>query len=195
MGRARFIAILLGAALVGWLALDSVIGVIAIEGATHLQRIPITGSQREQAQRVAEQNHAQLADVEIAAGDGVQLQAWSIHSPNGNGDAVILLHGQGDNRAGMLGPAEMLLRHGYSVLLPDARAHGTSGGNLATYGVLESDDIHRWFQWLKQNDSPRCIDGLGDSMGASQLLESLRVERGFCAVVAESPFATFREAA
>ena len=31
-------------------------------------------------------------------------------------------------------------------------------------------------------------------MGAAQLLESLNAEHGFCAVVAESPFASFREA-
>jgi pimeloyl-ACP methyl ester carboxylesterase len=32
-------------------------------------------------------------------------------------------------------------------------------------------------------------------MGAAQLLQSLRAERRFCAVVAESPFETFREVA
>jgi dipeptidyl aminopeptidase/acylaminoacyl peptidase len=37
--------------------------------------------------------------------------------------------------------------------------------------------------------------GLGESMGAAQLLQSLPKESRFCAVVAESPFATFREVA
>jgi len=37
--------------------------------------------------------------------------------------------------------------------------------------------------------------GLGESMGAAQLLQSLPKEPRFCAVVAESPFATFREVA
>ena len=32
-------------------------------------------------------------------------------------------------------------------------------------------------------------------MGGAELLRSLDTERGFCAVIAESPFATFREAA
>jgi uncharacterized protein len=89
----------------------------------------------------------------------------------------------------------MLLRHGYSVLLPDARAHGESGGAIGTYGVLEADDVRRWFEWLKKSQSPHCIDGLGDSMGGAELLRSLDEERGFCAVIAESPFATFSEAA
>lgn len=112
-----------------------------------------------------------------------------------NGSAVILLHGQADNRAGMLGKADVLLRHGYAVLLPDARAQGTSGGAIATYGVREAGDLRRWFDWLHGSLNPRCIDGLGESMGAGQLLQSLPATPAWCAVVAEAPFATFREAA
>jgi hypothetical protein len=113
---------------------------------------------------------------------------------HGNGDAVILLHGHTDNRTGMLGNADLLLRHGYAVLLPDARAHGKSDGGLATYGVKESGDVRNWFDWMQNSESPRCIDGLGESMGAAQLLQSLRTTPGFCAVIAESAFANFREA-
>jgi len=112
---------------------------------------------------------------------------------NNNGNAVILLHGLADNRVGMTGYAELLLGRGFSVLMPDARAHGTSGGKLATFGLLESEDIHRWLDWLEQNDHPECIFGLGESMGAALLLQSLRSETRFCAVAGESPFASFRE--
>lgn len=66
--------------------------------------------------------------------------------PIGNGDGVILLHGQAANRANMLGNADLLLRHGYAVLLPDARAHGESGGPIATYGVVEASDVRRWYE-------------------------------------------------
>jgi hypothetical protein len=146
------------------------------------------------AQVVAARNHAVLTEVSINAADGATLRGWSIRPLNGNGDALILLHGHADNRAGMLGNAGLLLRHGYAVLLPDARAHGTSGGDLATFGVKEAEDVSRWFEWVEQANSPRCIDGLGESMGAGQLLRSLSAEPGFCAVVAESSFASFREA-
>ena len=195
MKRARSILIPLGSALAVWLVLCTAIGVVAVEGALHPARLPVTAEEEESARDTAEQNQALLASVEIEAQDGAKLRAWSIRPRNGNGDAVILLHGQGDNRAGMMGPAQLLLRHGYAVLMPDARAHGGSGGALGTYGILESDDIRRWFDWLKQNESGRCIDGLGDSMGGAEVLESLSAEKGFCAVVAESPFATFDEAA
>jgi uncharacterized protein len=124
----------------------------------------------------------------------VTLRGWVFVPSIGNGDTVILLHGQADNRAGMLGNADLLLRRGYAVLLPDARAHGASGGAIATYGVKEADDLRRWFEWLQEARSPHCIDGLGDSMGAAILLQAVAVEPSFCAVVAESPFSTFREA-
>jgi pimeloyl-ACP methyl ester carboxylesterase len=81
------------------------------------------------------------------------------------------------------------------VLIPDARSHGSSGGAVATCGLKESDDIHRWVDWIETEEHPRCMFGLGESMGAAQLLESLPKEPRFCAVVAESPFATFREVA
>jgi len=88
----------------------------------------------------------------------------------------------------------MFLREGYRILIPDSRAHGESGGAMATYGLLESDDIHRWVSWL-YGSGASCVDGFGESMGAALVLESLRSEPGFCAVVADSPFANFRSVA
>jgi fermentation-respiration switch protein FrsA (DUF1100 family) len=136
---------------------------------------------------------SQLESVQISASDYAPLRAWFIRARHGNGDSVILLHGLGDNRLGTVGYAQVLLHHGYSVLMPDARAHGVSGGIYATYGLLEGNDIGRWFQWLEANQRPHCIFGLGESMGAAQLLQSLQVEPSFCAVIAESSFSSFRE--
>jgi fermentation-respiration switch protein FrsA (DUF1100 family) len=136
-----------------------------------------------------------LEDVSITARDGATLRAWSIHPHHDNGNAVILLRGLADNRVGMRGYAQLLLAHGFSVLLPDARAHGASGGDLATYGLLERYDILDWFNWLLLTSHSHCIHGLGESMGAAQLLQSLAVGTNFCSVAAESSFANFREIA
>jgi pimeloyl-ACP methyl ester carboxylesterase len=193
----RRAAIWLIAAFTMWILCCGAIGVMAVESALHPIRNRLTTEARAAAEEVAARNNASLEEVEIRAADNTALRAWYLH-PDTNTDTsantdVILLHGVSDNRAGMLGNANLLLRHGYAVLLPDSRDHGDSDGPIATYGVLESDDLHRWFNWLQQRDHPHCIDGIGDSMGAAQLLESLTVN-SYCAVVAESPFSTFREA-
>jgi uncharacterized protein len=76
--------------------------------------------------------HLPAEDVAIRAEDGVQLEAWYFPAPHRNGSGVVLLHGMADNREGVAGYAFMFLQHGYSVLLPDSRAHGASGGAIAT---------------------------------------------------------------
>src|ERR1035438_6534096 len=186
----RWIAIYVGI----WLVLCMAIGVVTMQWALHPWRRALRPKAGAEAQAIAARNHAVLSKAAVTASDGTTLHGWSIRPLHGNGDAVILLHGVADNRMGMIGYADLLLRHGYAVLLPDARAHGESGGELATYGIKESGDVKRWYDWVEQAERPRCIDGLGNSMGAAQLLESLPAAPGFCAAVVESPFANFREA-
>jgi pimeloyl-ACP methyl ester carboxylesterase len=138
---------------------------------------------------------AELQEVSITTPDRVVLRGWLLRPATNNGNAALVLHGLADNRLGMTGYAELLLAHGYTVLLPDARAHGLSGGELATYGLLERKDIHKWVDFLLAVTHPRCVYGIGESMGAAELLQSLKEDTRFCAVVAESPFSTFREIA
>jgi len=138
---------------------------------------------------------AELQEVSITTPDRVVLRGWLLRPATNNGNAALVLHGLGDNRLGMTGYAELLLTHGHTVLLPDARAHGMSGGELATYGLLERSDIHRWVDFLLAATHPRCVYGMGESMGAVELLLSLQEDTRFCAVVAESAFSTFREIA
>ncbi len=132
-------------------------------------------------------------DVRIRATDGTSLDAWLFTPREPNGSAVIALHGVGDTRRGMLGHAEFLLRNSFTVLVPDSRGHGQSGGDLITYGIRESDDVHCWSEWLRRNGNIRRVYGIGQSMGASILLQSLHADAGFHALVADCPFATFEE--
>ncbi len=134
-----------------------------------------------------------LEDVSITALDGVSLQGWFTRPANGNGSAILLLHGVGDNRTGMVGYAEMFLSHGYAVLMPDSRGHGTSGG-FPTYGIKETADVQGWYEWLRRRGETQCVYGMGESMGAAIILQAAQ-HTCFCAVVAESPFSSFRHIA
>jgi uncharacterized protein len=173
--------------------LCTILAVFLGELAFRPQRMPLR--ERQSAKAIAARFGADLQDVSISARDGVQLRGWFAGPANANGDAVILLHGVGDNREGMGGFAELFLSKGYAVLLPDSRGQGASGGKFPTYGVKETDDVHRWFEWLATQQRPRCIFGMGESMGAAILLQAVREETRFCAVVAESSFASFRHIA
>src|SRR6266852_1348049 len=97
------------------------------------------------------QIHAHREEFDVRAPDGVLLRGWKVTPPNPNGSWVLLFHGVADNRIGVIGQSEFLLRAGYSVVMMDARAHGASGGPIATYG------------WLERNDTRAIIDALVSS--------------------------------
>jgi len=178
-----------------YLAFCAVAALFVARGTMHPSRRPLTREAEATMRQVAVDLNADLKNVSINAEDKIQLRAWIIQPRHSNGDAVILLHGLADNRTGMTGYAQLFLADGFTVLLPDARAHGSSGGELATYGLLERSDIRQWFDFLSAQNHPHCIFGLGESMGAAKLLQSLTVEPHFCAVAAESSFSSFREIA
>jgi alpha-beta hydrolase superfamily lysophospholipase len=132
-------------------------------------------------------------DFAVKARDNVELSGWKIRAPQSNGDWVLLFHGVADNRSGVLGAAELLLRHGFSVVMMDSRAHGTSGGDMATYGWEERYDTVSIANALYASEKVRHLDALGVSMGAAIALQSAAVEPRIEAVVAEDPFADLRE--
>ena len=170
------------------------IGVMLAEYTLHVHRRPVS-HRRAFASVVYSQFGAELVDVAVNANDGADLRGWAAQPASDNGDTVILLHGVTDNREGMSGYARMFLQEGYRVILPDSRAHGESGGRIATYGLLEREDVHRWAEWARSQPEARCVFLFGESMGAAIALQAAGSDRNLCAVAVESAYASFREIA
>ena len=176
-----------------YLSLTLVGAILFTEHTLHLPRKAIT-QRGSFEQTISKQFGGRLTDVVVRAPDGADLSAWYVEPQHWNGSEVILLHGVTDNREGVAGYSLLFLKNGYAVLLPDSRAHGESGGEIATYGVLERNDVRTWAAWLR-SDSQGCIYIFGESMGAAIALQATPVTPGVCATVAESSFSTLREIA
>src|SRR5712664_4352889 len=97
-------------------------------------------------------------DFDVRAPDGVLLRGWKVRPKNPNGIWVLLFHGQADNRVGVIGQADFLLRAGYSIVMMDARAHGASEGAIATYGWLERNDTRAIIDELVRSEVDRYAD-------------------------------------
>lgn len=132
-------------------------------------------------------------DFTVHANDNTELRGWKITPQSPNQDWVLLFHGVSDNRSGVLGHAEFLLRHNYSVVMMDSRAHGESGGNIATCGWKERHDTAAITDALYKTENVRNLYALGVSMGAAIALQSAAIEPRIAAVAAEDPFASLRE--
>ncbi len=162
-------------------------------GILHPMRKPLLPSHIALANAAFTRVNARREDFEVRAPDGVLLRGWKVRPAKPSGDWLLLFHGVSDNRIGVIGHAEFLLRSGYSVVMMDARAHGTSEGAMATYGWLERNDTRTVVEALESSEKVGHLYALGESMGASIALQSAAVEPRIEAVVAESAFSNLRE--
>ena len=106
-----------------------------------------------------------FSELTCRADDGVLLTGRLWGPP---GKTVILAHGFRsipDNPLAV--QAVFFAERGWSVLLPDERAHGGSGGRFCTMGILESGDLCRWSELLRTEHGAERIAVYGLSMGAA----------------------------
>ena len=133
-------------------------------------------------------------EVRLPTSGGAELAAWYV--PTRNGAAVVLLHGSGSTRSSTLAHAAVLARHGYGVLLLDARGHGQSTGRAMDFGWNGDADLGSATAYLASPeagvDTGR-IGAVGLSMGGEEALGALAGDLRLRAVVAEG--ATGRVAA
>src|SRR4030081_2413986 len=112
---------------VGWISASMLVaggvlciagGIVLCESALHVPKIPVPA--------IPSGGRA----VEIVARDNAHSHAWFFAPKISNGNCVLLLHGVADSRASQMGLARLLLENHYSVLAPDSRGHGESGGGM-----------------------------------------------------------------
>lgn len=124
-------------------------------------------------------------DVSLVTSDGVALSGWYI--PSANRAAVALLHGASETRTNVLPEASVLARHGYGVLLFDARGHGLSAGRAMDFGWYGDRDVGAAVRWLQAQPDvdPSRIGAVGMSMGGEEALGAMVSNPLLRAVVGE----------
>jgi uncharacterized protein len=132
---------------------------------------------------------ADYREVGFEATDGVDISAW--YRPTQNGATIIVVHGGGGDRTGAVAHAELLVRHGYGVLLHDARGRGNSEGVQNAYGWGWPKDIAGAIGFLRTRDEvdPERIGALGLSTGADILIQVAGEGSDLKAVVADGTYA------
>lgn len=116
------------------------------------------------------------SDVYITSYDGLKLHATYFPAIEQAGNAgkkvVICFHGYtGEGLSNHMAIADYFLKHGYAMLLPDARAHGQSEGEYIGFGCLDRKDALSWIDWVIQECGEDVKIMLhGTSMGGATVL-------------------------
>jgi uncharacterized protein len=119
--------------------------------------------------------------VTLRTSDGLDLAAWYV--PSRNGAAVVSY----PTRAGKLPQARMLARHGYGVLLLDARGYDGSEGDPNLFGWAGAKEIDAAVAWLRERPDidARRIGGIGFSVGGEMMIQAAASNPALRAVVSE----------
>jgi uncharacterized protein len=126
-----------------------------------------------------------FVDAEFVTTDAVTLSGWYV--PSSNGAAVVLLHGASSTRTAVLDQAAVLAKHGYGVLLYDARGHGRSGGTAMDFGWYGDLDVAAALSYLESRPEvdPARLGAVGMSMGGEQVVGAAATDPRIRAVVGE----------
>ncbi|NIS83245.1 MAG: hypothetical protein GTO14_24280 [Anaerolineales bacterium] len=113
-------------------------------------------------------------EISLETEDGLRLAAWYLPALEGNGTALVLVHGMGANRAALLPTAAILSQHGYSLVLIDLRSHGQSQGDWVSYGYYEGLDVLAAVEFLVEEKGfgRERIGFLGVSLGGAAVIRA-----------------------
>lgn len=127
-------------------------------------------------------------DVTLHTSDRLELGAWFVPADpdRDTGMAVLLAPGNGGNRAGRAGLAELLGRRGLSVLLMDYRGYGGNPGTPSEDGLAADADA-AVDALVELGYPPHRSLYLGESLGCG-VVAGLQARHPPAGIVLRSPF-------
>lgn len=126
-------------------------------------------------------------EIWLKAEDGIKLHGRYI---SGGENCVLLLHGYHSSPSRDFSTMIPYYREkGYSLLFPDLRSHGKSGGYLITFGEKESQDALLWIQeCIKRGAKKILIHGVSMGAATTLLLRDLPLPAEVCLTIVDSPY-------
>lgn len=109
--------------------------------------------------------------VLLKTSDSLQLESWYVKNGSAKG-TILMFHGHGSSKSGIIAEARKLHEMGYHVMLTDFRAHGNSEGNTTSIGIFESRDVKAVYDYVATKGEKNIIIW-GISMGAATALKAI----------------------
>lgn len=139
-------------------------------------------------------------NIRLKTEDGLTLAGW--YADNSNRDdtiktdkgTIIMFHGHGSCRSGIIKEAEAFYSLGYNVCMIDFRAHGESEGEVCTIGYIESKDVKAAYDYVAKLGEKNIIL-YGISLGAAAIMKAINdYNIQPSKIILEMPFGTLLDA-
>lgn len=133
----------------------------------------------------------------ITTEDSLKLEAWrsiNVSDSQRMKGTVIMFHGHGGNKAGMLKEANAFIAMKYAVFMVDFRAHGNSEGTVCTIGYNEAKDVKAAYEYIRTGKETNIVLW-GTSLGAAAEMKAVNdYQIKPSAMILEMPFGSLHEA-
>ena len=127
-------------------------------------------------------------NIDVRAIDSALIKAWYIPSDNEQNFILLIIHDLNESRISCLGLAEALQNRNIDICLMDMRAHGSSGGNEFSPGLLAVNDVRAVIDKLFDEYYVEQLAILGIGAGAGVAVQTAAVDDRVSAIVLQSPF-------
>lgn len=128
----------------------------------------------------------------LKTSDNISINAWYSRADNAD-NCVIFFHGVTANKTVLLHEAAQFKQWGYNVLLIDFRGHGKSGGKATSFGVKETDEVEKAFQFAVSEGNKKIVL-YGSSMGSMAIMKAVADNSVHpAAIIADMPPASLHE--
>jgi hypothetical protein len=132
------------------------------------------------------------ADVFFPTRDGLTLHGWFLPAQGAPRGTVVHFHGNAANVSGHVGLVEWLPRAGYHVLMFDYRGYGKSPGRVTRAGTILDGHAALDYALARPETHGLPVFFYGQSLGGAVAVVVAAERPEVRAVVAESPFSSYR---
>jgi uncharacterized protein len=133
--------------------------------------------------------------VNLYTKNSIKIEGWYLKTDSAEKGTVVMFHGHGGTKSGILNEAAAFRKMGFHTLLVDFRAHGNSGGNTCTIGYEESEDVKLAYEYVKEKGEKNVLLW-GISMGAAAICKAMNdYPLQPAKIILEMPFASILDAA
>jgi uncharacterized protein len=126
--------------------------------------------------------------------DGIDLAGWVVEPAGLARATVALFHGHRESSGQMVSRAAALSAAGFRCVAFDHRAHGSSSGQLSSFGFHEAHDVAAVAELVRAHWPESPVVAVGMSMGAAALCFAARHAKPWRAVILESLYGDIRTA-
>jgi len=133
--------------------------------------------------------------IQLVAEDKTNIEGWYFKTGNAVKGTVVMFHGHGGTKSGVVNEAAEFRKMGYHTFLIDFRAHGNSGGNTCTIGYDEAEEVQLAYNFIKGKGEKNMVLW-GISMGAAAISKAMNdYPLQPSKIILEMPFGSILEAA